>query len=85
MKTKNAIKEMQQYSNIAWWKSKGNYEIGTGRSIRSIIVGDDTGYQKAMNVAMAPAGNADDITWAHMWKAVKIEVRANNKGLKGDA
>lgn len=70
---KHSINEMRQYAPIAWWKSKGNYDVGIGKSMRGILIGDDTAYMRTVNATMAPAGFADDITWSHLWEAVKLE------------
>lgn len=78
------VKEMHDNAPIAWWKSQGNYEIGTGKSIRDIISGDASALERAQNVAMAPAGLADDLGWAIIWNAVKREQKARTH-LTGDA
>lgn len=73
------IKEMQKYSSIAWWKSNGNYDIGTGKSIHEILFGSDTAMRKISSAALLPAGKADDIAWAVIWQACKEEYAHNSK------
>ena len=77
----SVVKEMQDNAPIAWWKSQGNFDIGTGKSMRDILFGDGNAYDRTMNAMMAPAGWADDFGWALIWNAVKREQRARNKGL----
>ena len=85
---KNAIAEMQEHSGLAWWKSNGNYEIGTGASMKSIITGmQDTAREAIGEKLGAPAGRADDLGWACIWQAVKRETEAEHPNIEvgGDA
>lgn len=85
---KNAIAEMQEHSGLAWWKSNGNYEIGTGASMKSIITGmQDTAREAIGEKLGAPAGMADDLGWACIWQAVKRETEAEHPNIEvgGDA
>lgn len=68
------IKEMQERSDLAYWKDQGNFDIGTGRSIYGILFGDRNLKEKAMNALNAPAGAADNFGWGQIWGAVKAEV-----------
>lgn len=77
------IEEMHANCPIAWWKSQGNFDIGTGKSIRSIIMGDGSTLENIENVTMSPAGVADDLGWSWIWNAVKREQAARNPDLKG--
>lgn len=77
----SVVREMQREAPIAWWKSQGNFDIGTGKSMRDILFGDGNAYDQTMNAMMAPAGWADDFGWAVIWNAVKREQQARNKGL----
>ena len=70
-----AISEMQEHSSLAWWKAQGNYEIGTGKSMRSVLLGGNSVSDNIRDALMAPAGFADDVTWAHMWEACKAWVK----------
>lgn len=85
---KNAIAEMQEHSGLAWWKSNGNYEIGTGASMKSIITGmQDTAREAIGEKLGAPAGMADDLGWVCIWQAVKRETEARHPNIDvgGDA
>lgn len=80
---KNAIAEMQEHSGLAWWKSNGNYEIGTGASMKSIITGmQDTAREAIGEKLGAPAGMADDLGWACIWQAVKRETEAEHPNME---
>ena len=80
---KNAIAEMQEHSGLAWWKSNGNYEIGTGASMKSIITGmQDTAREAIGEKLGAPAGMADDLGWACIWQAVKRETEARHPNIE---
>lgn len=80
---KNAIAEMQEHSGLAWWKSNGNYEIGTGASMKSIITGmQDTAREAIGEKLGAPAGMADDLGWACIWQAVKRETEARHPNME---
>ncbi len=78
---KKTVAEMQKYAPIAWWKDQGNFDIGTGNSIRQILVGDGTTLERIKDVTMKPAGLADNVGWATIWEAVKKETAAREKGL----
>ena len=80
---KNAIAEMQEHSGLAWWKSNGNYEIGTGASMKSIITGmQDTAREAIGEKLGAPAGMADDLGWVCIWQAVKRETEARHPNME---
>lgn len=80
---KNVIAEMQEHSGLAWWKSNGNYEIGTGASMKSIITGmQDTAREAIGEKLGAPAGMADDLGWACIWQAVKRETEARHPNME---
>lgn len=84
---KPEVAEMQKYSPIAKWKSWGYWETGIGRSMKQLLTGQQTSLEKAVELSMAPAGMADDLTWGILWKAVKMEVKDQNPGMdvKSDA
>ena len=79
---------MQEHSGLAWWKSNGNYEIGTGASMKSMIIGmQDSARETVSEKLGAPAGMADDLGWACIWQAVKRETEAEHPNIEvgGDA
>ena len=80
---KAAAEEMKQHSGIALWKSLGFFDTDVGRSMREQIRGTQSKMDKLIDKSMKPAEKGDEITWAMLWKACKLEQRA--KGLAGDA
>ena len=80
---KAAAEEMKQHSGIALWKSLGFFDTDVGRSMREQIRGTQSKLDKLIDKSMKPAEKGDEITWAMLWKACKLEQRA--KGLAGDA
>jgi hypothetical protein len=76
------IKEMQEHSPIAWWKSNGHFDIGIGRGDYSIITGDESWSRRFTGEFMKPAGWADDIAWGLLWNAVKAEIRDTKPDMK---
>ena len=80
---KHTVKEMQDHSPLAWWKSNGNYEIGTGASMKSIVLGmQDNVKDEIMEKMGAAAGWADDKGWVIIWQAVKRETAAEHPELE---
>lgn len=78
---KPAIKEMQENSAIALWKSWGYFETGIGQSMKQVITGEGTALEKVVEMSMVPAGKADDIAWGYLWNAVKAEVKDYHKDM----
>ncbi|MFA7255948.1 MAG: hypothetical protein WC047_00020 [Kiritimatiellales bacterium] len=78
---KHSIAEMQKYAPIAWWKAQGGYDTSVGRSMRSVILGDQNVQDKWGEVGFWAAARADDVTWSHLWEAVKLEVAHENPAL----
>ena len=76
-----AVKEMMENSAIAMWKSWGYFETGIGQSMKQVITGESTVTERMVELSMAGAGKADDITWGIIWNAVKEEIRDKNKDL----
>ena len=70
---KQRIREMQRYAPIAWIKGNGRFDIGLGRSWRDIVIGDSSILEKGSEWLLAPAGWADNVTWAVIWNAVRLE------------
>lgn len=80
---KDAAAEMKEHSGIALWKSMGFFDTDVGRSMREQIRGTQSEMDKLIDKSMKLAEKGDEITWAMLWKACKLEQRA--KGLTGDA
>ena len=63
-----------KYAPIAQWKDWGNFEINQGRQIQDILLGTDSGLEKARNRAMGLASAMDSWTWGRLWNACELEV-----------
>lgn len=85
MLQKPAVKEMQENSAIAIWKSWGYFETGLGQSMKKTITGTGTFMENLVEKSMWAAGTADDITWGTLWNAVKLEVADKNKDIDTDS
>ena len=81
--TKQATEEMLQHSGIALWKSLGFFDTDVGRSIRDQIKGKSSKTENFVDKTMVPAEKGDEITWARLWRACKLEVQDKQK-LTGD-
>mgnify|MGYP003291796321 CR=1 FL=1 len=71
---KKNIKEMQEHSGIAAWKSLGFYDVNISRGLTHLIKHDTGILEKIGDVGMWGAEKADTLTWAAMWGACKAEV-----------
>jgi len=74
-----SIKEMQEKSPIAKWKSWGFYNTDVSRDMKDIFMDNKSTADK---IFMGAYGKADDIGWAWIWNAVKHEINATRKDLK---
>lgn len=68
--------QVQKYSPIAWWKDQGFFDINTGRSMKSMLIGADTTREKMINKSMDLAGKGDELAWKRLWLATKAETAA---------
>ena len=68
--------QVQKYSPIAWWKDQGFFDINTGRSMKSMLIGADTTREKMINKSMDLAGKGDELAWKRLWMATKAETAA---------
>ena len=76
--TKQATKEMLENSGIALWKSLGFFDTDVGRSIRDQIKGRSSKIEDLVDKTMVPAEKGDEVTWARLWRACKLEVQDKN-------
>lgn len=83
--SKNAYKEALQYSGTAVWKSLGYYDTDISRSLRSQIENDDTWLDKIKEGSMKLAEIGDQRTWGRLWVACKMQTKAENPQLAGEA
>ena len=81
--TKQATKEMLGNSGIALWKSLGFFDTDVGRSVRDQIKGKSGKLENLVDKTMIPAEKGDEITWARLWRACKLEVQ-DKQSLTGD-
>ena len=70
-----SVKEMQQYSGIALWKSMGFYDVNVSRGVREQIKGNENILDKFNSAGMWLPWKMDEFTWARIWEATKAKVR----------
>ena len=79
---KKVWNEVKKYAPVAIIKEMGRFDTDMGRSTVDFIKGDSTFMEKVDDVLSKPAAYADELTWCHIWTAVKREVLAKNKANK---
>lgn len=57
-----------KYAPIALWKSWGNYEMDTGKTMYEQMIAP-TKAARTKELLMAGAGWADEVTWSRLWNA----------------
>lgn len=72
----------KQYAPIVQWKDWGYYDINTGRSMKSILMGTESLRENLTEKSMWLAGKGDEVTWKRLWEAVKAETRDLHPELK---
>ncbi|MBE5035713.1 peptidoglycan DD-metalloendopeptidase family protein [Gallibacter intestinalis] len=77
---RKAMKEMQKYCPIAFWKRLGHSQTDVARDIDDIMMNRE--WSTFDLVSMRPYGYADDVTWGIIWTAVKREVKATHPDVK---
>lgn len=77
--------EVKKYAPVAIIKEMGHFDTDMGASTVDYIKGESTFMEKVDDVISKPASFMDELTWVHIWTAVKREVKANNKDLSGEA
>ncbi len=80
-----AYREAMENCGTAVWKSLGYYDTDISKSMRGQIQHDDTVLDKITEASMKAAELGDQLTWSRLWTACKRQVKAENKGLSGDA
>lgn len=81
MLRKGDWERVMQYAPIARWKDWGHFDINTGRQLRDVLLGTDSGLEKAKQTGMWLAGKADSLSWTAIWNAVELETRAERQDL----
>lgn len=72
----------KKYAPIAQWKDWGYFELDTGRNLKELIAGENSGLETVKNKLMEPAGMADSVAWGHLWNAVEAETAEKNPDLR---
>lgn len=68
-----------KYAPIALWKSWGNYEMDTGKTMYEQMI-EPTKAARTKELLMAGAGWADEVTWSRLWNACVLEAKDKHKG-----
>ena len=76
--------ELKQYAPIAGIKEMGRFDVGMGQDTVAWIKDQKTFKEKADDVLSKAPAYMDEVTWVSIWEAVKKEVAAKNKDLKGE-
>ena len=74
--------EVKKYAPVAIIKEMGRFDTDMGRSTVDFIKGDFTFMEKVDDVLSKPAAYADELTWCHIWTAVKRETMKTRKDLQ---
>lgn len=72
----------KQYAPIAQWKDWGYFDINTGRSMKSILMGPEGPKEKLVEKSMWLAGKGDEIAWKRLWVACQEETQYLHPELK---
>ena len=72
----------KQYAPIAQWKDWGYFDINTGRSMKSILMGPEGLKEKLVEKSMWLAGKGDEIAWKRLWMACQEETQDLHPDLK---
>ncbi|MBQ1233659.1 MAG: strawberry notch family protein [Clostridia bacterium] len=73
---KQNVDDMLTHSGIAVWKDLGYYDINISRGLTQMIKQDSTFSEKVTEVGLKPAEFADKATWAVLWGACKLQLKA---------
>jgi N12 class adenine-specific DNA methylase len=75
------IAEMQEHSGIALRKSLGFYDVNISRGLTELIKHSQTIPEKITEFGMKGAEIADNVTWAAIWNACKVQAKKKNHNL----
>ena len=79
------VAEMYKYSAVAGIKKLGGFDTGTGMSVTQWISNSEQSFsEKASDLLGKGAEMADEVTWAHIWAAVKRELNARIRSGKSE-
>ena len=86
---KGGLAEMTKYSGIWAWKNFGMYGTDVGRSLRRQLAGETTKLKAAKNSvvewSLKAAEFGDQIAWAALWNACRLEQQAQHPGVEYEA
>lgn len=82
MARRGGWKKALEHAPIAKWKDWGYFEMDTGRSLKELMLGQDSRLEKVKSGSMAPAGWADSVAWGALWNAVELETQAKRPDLE---
>ena len=74
--------EVKKYAPVAIIKEMGRFDTDMGRSTVDYIKNEATFMEKVDDVLSKPAAYADELTWCHIWTAVKRETLKTRKDLQ---
>lgn len=74
--------EVKKYAPVAMIKEMGRFDTDVGQGTIDYIKGTSTLMEKMDDFLSTPAAYMDELTWCHIWTAVKRETIAKHKGLK---
>lgn len=77
--------ETKKYAPVAIIKEMGRFDTDMGASTVDYIKGEKTIMNYVDDGLSWGASMMDELTWVHIWAAVKREVKANHKDLSGEA
>lgn len=70
-----------RYVPISLWKSWGFYDVNVGNSMKSVLTGVSTAYEKMTEMSMWLPGKADDVTWSIIFNACCAEIKDSRPDL----
>ena len=82
IKHKERWEELKKYAPVTIIKEMGHFDTDIGLSTAEYIKGQKTFMQKVDDVLSKAPSYADELTWVHIWEAVKRETKANHTDLK---
>lgn len=85
MRFKNGYQEALKYSGTALWKSMGYFDTDITTGFEQKIIKAGGALEQVREKSMALAEKADERTWGRLWVACKLQTKAENASLEGEA
>jgi len=85
MRFKNGYQEALKYSGTALWKSMGYFDTDITTGFEQKIIKAGGALEQVREKSMAFANWADERTWGRLWVACKLQTKAENASLEGEA